>query len=195
MLIFFPGFLGQMSDFDFLLDIDTPLDVAVAYSMGARVVLRIVIDGAKFDRLVIISAGLNLEEGRDERRARDEAWASRFETDPWDELMRDWNAQPVLRGHVVEREERDDYDRRELAYELRHFSPGNAKPLAPELHKIKVPVLWIAGERDRQYVDVARRAVALLPKGELWICPGAGHRVLWEQPQLVADRVRAFVSI
>ena len=92
MLIFFPGFLGQVSDFDFLLDIDTPLDVAVAYSMGARVVLRIVIDGAKFDRLVIISAGLNLEEGRDERRARDEAWARRFETDPWDELMRDWRA-------------------------------------------------------------------------------------------------------
>lgn len=194
MLTFFPGFLGRISDLDFLRDIDTPLKVAVAYSMGARIILRVTIDRAKFDRLVIISAGLNLEEGREERRARDERWAKRFESDPWDELMRDWNAQPVFGGHFLERDERD-YDRRELAYELREFSPGKSKPLAPDLHKIKVPVLWIAGERDTQYVEIARRSVALLPKGELWICPDAGHRVPWEQPRLLADRVRAFVSI
>ena len=93
MLTIFPGFLGTARDFDFMRDIETPFDVLVGYSMGGRLALQALIDGAPFDRAVIISAGLNLEENRDERRARDEAWARRFESDPWDEVIRDWNAQ------------------------------------------------------------------------------------------------------
>ena len=189
MLTIFPGFLGKVSDFP---SIETPLDVVLGYSMGGRLALQALIDGAAFDRAVIISAGLNLEEGREERRARDEAWARRFESDPWDDVMRDWNAQPVFGGHVLSRDERE-YDRAELARQLRENSPGVLPPLAPRLHEIAIPLLWIAGERDHQYVDIAKRAVELLPNGELWICPDAGHRVPWEQPQRFLDRVGHFV--
>ena len=193
MLTIFPGFLGTARDFDFIRDIDTPFDVLLGYSMGGRLALQALIDGAPFDRVVIISAGLNLEENRDVRRGRDEAWARRFESDPWDEVIRDWNAQSVFGGHALKREERD-YDRRELARQLRENSPGTLPPLAPRLHEIDIPLLWIAGERDRQYVDVARRAEALLPNAELWICPNAGHRVPWEQPRRFLERVRQFVA-
>jgi len=191
MLTIFPGFLGKASDFP---SIETPLHVILGYSMGGRRALQALIDGASFDRAVIVSAGLNLEEGREECRARDEEWARRFESDPWDEVIREWNAQPVFGGHVVARDERD-YDRAELARQLREYSPGALQPLAPRLHEITIPVLWIAGERDQKYVEVAKRAVSLLPNAELWICPDAGHRVPWEQPQRFVDRVRAFVSI
>jgi len=191
MLTIFPGFLGKASDFP---SIETPLHVILGYSMGGRRALQALIDGASFDRAVIVSAGLNLEEGREERRARDEEWARRFESDPWDEVIRDWNAQPVFGGHVVARDERD-YDRAELSRQLREYSPGALQPLAPRLHEITIPVLWIAGERDQKYVEVAKRAVSLLPNAELWICPDAGHRVPCEQPQRFVDRVRAFVSI
>ena len=190
MLTIFPGFLGKPSDFP---SIDTPFHVLLGYSMGGRLALQALIDGAPFDRAVIVSAGLNLEEGREERRARDEAWARRFESDPWDEVIRDWNAQPVFGGHVIERKEAD-YDRRELARQLRECSPGVLNPLAPRLHEITIPVLWMAGERDQQYVEIAQRAVALLPHAELWICPGAGHRVPWEQPELFIERLRRFVG-
>jgi len=190
VLTILPGFLGKTADFEL---VDTPYDVLLGYSMGGRLALEMLIDHAKFDRAVIVSAGLNLEEGREERRARDEAWARRFESDPWNEVMRDWNAQPVFGGHVVEREERD-YDRAELARMLRENSPGVRPPLAPRLHEIAIPVLWIAGERDRAYVEIAQRAVSLLPNAELWICPDAGHRVPWEQPRLFYDRLRRFVG-
>ena len=105
--------------------------------------------------------------------------------------MRDWNAQPVFGGHVVDRFERD-YDRHELARQLRESSPGVLPPLAPRLHEIAIPILWIAGELDRVYVEVGQRAVTLLPNAELWICPGAGHRVPWEQPRAFRDRMREF---
>jgi pimeloyl-ACP methyl ester carboxylesterase len=52
-------------------------------------------------------------------------------------------------------------------------------------------VLWIAGERDAKYVAEGERAVSILPDAELWICPGAGHRVPWEQPDQFAARLQS----
>jgi 2-succinyl-6-hydroxy-2,4-cyclohexadiene-1-carboxylate synthase len=195
MITYLWGFLGTRDDAAFLRDIDTDLRVLVGYSMGGRLALQNLIDGDPYDRAVIISAGLNLEDEQERaaRRLRDEGWARRFENDPWDDVMRDWNAQPVFGGHVVERFERD-YDRRALAQLLRDNSPGVLPPLAPRLREITIPVLWVAGERDAAYVEIGRRAVALLPNAELWICPGAGHRVPWEQPEAFAARLRAFVE-
>src|ERR1041385_616117 len=89
----FNGFLGVDRDWDFIRDIETDERVLVGYSMGGRLALQALIEGAAFDRAVIVSAGLNLEEGREERRERDEAWAMRFESDEWENVMRDWNAQ------------------------------------------------------------------------------------------------------
>jgi 2-succinyl-6-hydroxy-2,4-cyclohexadiene-1-carboxylate synthase len=187
------GFLGTSRDWDFLHDLEAGPETLLGYSMGGRLALQALIEGAAFERAIIVSAGLNLEEGRDERRARDEVWARRFASDPWDEVMRDWNAQPVFGDRVITRHERD-YNRRELARMLRENSPGARPPLAPRLHEITIPVLWIAGERDLPYVAIAQRAVSLLPNAELWICPNAGHRVPWEQPALLLERVRTFLS-
>jgi 2-succinyl-6-hydroxy-2,4-cyclohexadiene-1-carboxylate synthase len=192
VITFYNGFLGVDRDWDFVRDIETGERVLVGYSMGGRLALQALIAAAAFDRAVIISAGLNLEEGREERRARDEAWAKRFESDPWEEVIRDWNAQPVFGGHAIERFEHD-YDRRELARQLRENSPGVLPPLAPRLHEITIPVLWVVGERDKTYVETGQRAVSLLPNAELWICPDAGHRVPWEQPKAFRARLREFV--
>jgi 2-succinyl-6-hydroxy-2,4-cyclohexadiene-1-carboxylate synthase len=140
--------------------------------------------------VVIVSAGLNAPD--DERRARDEEWARRFESEEWSSLMRAWNAQPVFGGHVMERRE-PDYDRAELARQLRENSPAVLAP--PLLESIETPVLWIAGERDAKYVETGRRAVARLPHSELWVCGGAGHRAPWEQPEAFLMRLRPFLEL
>ncbi|HEX6098896.1 MAG TPA: alpha/beta fold hydrolase [Thermoanaerobaculia bacterium] len=180
-----PGFLGLPSDFDFLPPL--PGDVLLGYSMGGRLALDL-LQRRRFDRAVIISAGLNAPD--EARKQRDEEWARRFETEEWASLMRAWNAQEVFGGHVVERRE-EDFDRRELARQLREHSPAVLRP--PRLEVIETPVLWVAGERDTKYVDIARRAVARLPHAELWICPDAGHRVPWEQPDALVARILDFI--
>jgi 2-succinyl-6-hydroxy-2,4-cyclohexadiene-1-carboxylate synthase len=190
-----PGFLGLPSDWDLLpwphehyVDgAGNKDDVIIGYSMGGR---RALAEAARFRKAVIVSAGLNAPD--DERRKRDEAWAQRFESGEWSSLMRDWNAQPVFGGHEVARREAD-YDRNDLARALREWSPAALPP--PRLEQIATPILWIAGERDAKYVDVARRAVARLPHAELWICPGAGHRVPWEQPEAFVRRLRPFLEL
>ncbi len=191
MIRTFSGFLGLPSDWDFLPWPHSPSegDVLLGYSMGGRLALQL-LERERFTKAVIVSAGLNAPD--EERRARDERWARRFESEEWSTLMRDWNAQPVFGGHWLERVERD-YDRRELARQLREWSPAVLPP--PRLESIETPLLWIAGERDARYVEIARHAVARLPHAELWICPGAGHRVPWEQPELFVRRLRAFLEL
>jgi 2-succinyl-6-hydroxy-2,4-cyclohexadiene-1-carboxylate synthase len=182
-----PGFLGLPSDFDFLPEVHG--NVLLGYSMGGRLALEL-LQRERFDQAVIISAGLNAPD--EARRQRDEAWARRFESEEWPSLMNAWNAQDVFGGHVVERRE-EDFDRAELARQLREYSPAVLPP--PRLESIETPVLWIAGERDAKYVDIARRAVGRLPHAELWICPNAGHRVPWEQPDALVARLRTFLEL
>lgn len=185
------GFLGLPSDWDFLPWPHDPShgDVLLGYSMGGRLALRL-LEQQRFRAAIIVSARLNAPD--DERRQRDEAWARRFERDDWATLMRDWNAQPVFGGHVLPRRE-EDYDRAELARQLREYSPAVLP--APKLESIETPLLWIAGDRDAKYVEIARRAVERLPHAELWICPDAGHRVPWEQPDAFVSRLRAFLEL
>ncbi len=186
------GFLGLAADWDFLpwphAEYDGSADeVLIGYSMGGRLALE---QAHRFRKAVIVSAGLNAPDA--ERRVRDDEWARRFESEEWSSLMRAWNAQPVFGGHVVERREAD-YDRAELARQLRENSPAVLPP--PRLESIETPILWIAGERDAKYVEIGRRAVARLPRAELWICPDAGHRVPWEQPEAFVSRLRAFLEL
>lgn len=198
------GFLGHPADWDFLRARGIPInavdlsqippagDVLLGYSMGGRLALHALLSGARFRRAVIVSAGLGVEDEADRaaRKSADEEWARRFEADDWDGLLTDWNAQPVFGGHRMSRRQ-SDFDRQQLADALRRFSPGVLPPLAPRLHEITIPVLWIAGQRDEKYVAEARRAVASLPNAELWICPDAGHRVPWEQQELFVRRLQA----
>jgi len=194
------GFLGRPEDWDFLgsgiraVDlfrepIPSEGDVLLGYSMGGRLALHALLGGARYRRAVIVSAAVSPADP--DRRERDEAWARRFEGEPWPDLMRAWNAQPLFGGHEVERRE-EDFDRAALARSLREWSPAALPALEPHLHKIDIPILWIAGEQDAKYVAEGERAVARLPDARLWICPRAGHRVPWEQRHAFAVRLREF---
>jgi len=198
------GFLGRPADWDFLRDAgfevdareldDVPRsgDTILGYSMGGRIALHALLDGARYKRAVIISAGLGIEgeDDRATRRAADEKWATRFENDDWETVLRDWHAQPLFGGDIRVRRERD-YDRRRVVDALRRWSPGVLPPLAPRLHEITIPVLWMAGEYDKKYVAEGERAVEELPNAELWVCPNSSHRVPWEQPNRFIERLRA----
>lgn len=170
----------------------------VGYSMGARLALHALLDpDARFRAAVLISAGLGVEGEveRQMRRVRDDRWAARFEEEPWNQVVRAWDAQPVLQGSAEPGPRLEpNFDRSALATALRWWSPAVQKPLASRLPEIAVPLLWIAGERDEAYARIARAAARDLPSGELWIAPGAGHRVPWDAPEEFANRISAFLA-
>jgi 2-succinyl-6-hydroxy-2,4-cyclohexadiene-1-carboxylate synthase len=189
------GFLGTGRDWDFLrdagFDVVTTLqphgDVLLGYSMGGRLALQALLNGAQYERAVFISTRVSAAtETREE-------WAQRFERDDWSTLMRDWNAQPIFGGYFLPRRE-EDFDRRELARQLREWSPAALPPAEPRLHELVLPTLWIAGARDAKYVAEARRAAELAPNATLEIVDGAAHRVPWERPDAVVASLRRFLG-
>ena len=196
------GFLGRPRDWDFLRDagfaIDTPPldaipprgDVILGYSLGGRLVLHALLAGAQYERAISISTGLGVEgdSARAARRAIDETWALRFESESWSSVINAWDAQPVLAGPSLDRHP-DDYDSRAL----REWSSGVLPPVASRLHELTIPTLWIAGARDSKYVAEAERAALLARDARVAIIENAGHRAPWERPEAFIDLLRAFV--
>jgi 2-succinyl-6-hydroxy-2,4-cyclohexadiene-1-carboxylate synthase len=182
------GLLGNPRDWDFLRDagfnIETPPldaipdsgDILLGYSLGGRLAQQALLAGADYERAILVSTGLGIEDesARAARRAVDEAWAQRFESEDFESVVEDWNAQPVLAGPALART-RGDYDPRAL----REWSSGALPPIASRLHELTIPTLWIAGARDSKYAAEAHRG-ATLAHGRVAIVDHAGHRVPWE---------------
>jgi 2-succinyl-6-hydroxy-2,4-cyclohexadiene-1-carboxylate synthase len=197
------GFLGNPRDWDFLrgagFEISTPPldaipdhgDVLLAYSLGGRLALHALLAGANYKRAIFVSTGLGIadEELRAARRASDEAWAQRFESEDFAAVIADWNAQPVLAGPSLPRT-RDDYDPRSL----REWSSGALPQVASRVHELTIPTLWIAGARDTKYVAEATKAASVAPNARAIIVNNAGHRVPWERPSELVAILRTALS-
>lgn len=168
----------------------------IGYSMGGRLAFHAMLARPRlFRSAVLISTGLGIEdpERRAVRKKADERWAERFETEEWNQLLAAWNAQDVFAGSppMAERRE-EDYNRDALGAALRFWSPASHEPFAGRLKTIEASVLLVAGARDARYVGQAERAAASLRNGDVWVVPGAGHRVPWERPESFREALRAF---
>lgn len=169
--------------------------VLVGYSMGARLALHALLDGGPWDAAVLVAPhpGLEPEAERIARRASDAEWAGRALSGDWRDFLARWNVQPVLAdsGRLPPVSE---LRRREVARSFIDWSLGAQEALWDRLGEIRCPVLWCAGERDAKFRALAERALPLLPRGELWVAPGAGHRVPWDVPQAFAAKTGEFLE-
>jgi len=172
----------------------------IAYSMGGRLALHALLEkNHPWQAAVIISAhpGLELAQDRDARAARDAEWASKALMGNWQGFLDDWEAQPVLNGAPI-RDARESsrlqMRRREIARSFVDWSLGAQSPLWDRLHEIQIPILWVVGDQDQAFLELAQRATRLLPQARLAIAPGAGHRVPWDAPGWLADEVRHFLQ-
>jgi 2-succinyl-6-hydroxy-2,4-cyclohexadiene-1-carboxylate synthase len=172
--------------------------VLLGYSLGGRIGMHALTSQPKsWDAAVIISAHPGLAEadlaGREARIKQDEDWARRFESDDWGTVLRDWNAQPVFSG-VASPIKRDASDRTLLAQALRAWSLGRQADLRPALKSLKIPVLFMAGERDSKFTALASECAALSSSFRSVIVPGAGHRVPWEKPSQFLNELTKFLE-
>lgn len=165
--------------------------VLLGYSLGGRLAMHALIqDPSKFLGAMIVSAnpGLTSESERAERRAADEKWATRFESEPWDQLMRDWNAQAVFRGPAPA-PERAEGDRARLANQMRTWSLGRQRDLRSELASLELPITFVTGEIDTKFTAIARE----LPFEHV-VIENAGHRVPWDAPTPFRAQLAKFLS-
>jgi pimeloyl-ACP methyl ester carboxylesterase len=94
-------------------------------------------------------------------------------------------------------------DYRRLAPDPDHYEIAMHKILAmwrtqpnyslADLRAIKARALIAAGEHDMVRDDHTRALAAAIPGARLWIVPGAGHGVIFEEPELVNRTVIDFL--
>jgi 2-succinyl-6-hydroxy-2,4-cyclohexadiene-1-carboxylate synthase len=175
----------------------------VGYSLGGRLALQLAIEHPRtVARGVIISGspGVAGECGRAQRRNSDEGLARRLEREGLDAFLEDWYGMPLfaaLREHprypdVIERRRRNDP--RLLARSLRSMGTGVQRSLWADLPGTRTPLLFLAGERDAKFTDLAFDAVARCPQGEAVVVRGRGHSLVEEDPEAVTREIAGFLG-
>lgn len=172
--------------------------ILIGYSMGGRLALHALLEGGPWDAAVIISSNPGMRDPLEaaQRRSEDAHWATRALTDSWPDFLNAWNNQPILGGAF--RDEREDKKliqrRREIARSFVDWSVGSQADLWDHLTEIGIPVLWIAGELDAKFSNIAREAAGKSENFSLAIAPSAGHRVPWENEAWLAATIFQFLT-
>jgi len=173
----------------------------VGYSMGARLCLTAALaHPQQVKRLILISGTAGIE-NKDERLARvvsDEELAMRIEQNGVTNFIDSWLALPIFSGLTTlnnQREIRLCNTATALASSLRLCGAGKQQPTWSRLKELTMPVLIVAGENDKKFVELAQRLTAAIgDNAKLQIIEKSGHTPHLEQPQQFLDVVNEFLA-
>ncbi|WP_053218807.1 2-succinyl-6-hydroxy-2,4-cyclohexadiene-1-carboxylate synthase [Virgibacillus senegalensis] len=196
---------------DFCEDLEQLLDMLsltkvhlLGYSLGGRTALSFtVLKPERVQALVLESAspGLSSPDEQLARQTKDEALAERIIeegltsfVDYWQELPL-FESQTKLPDSVKERirKERLSQTERGLADSLTGMGTGAQPSWWGELGSVSHPVLLMAGEIDRKFVNIAEEMHESLQNSNLEIVPLSGHAIHVEQPQKFDTIVQEFL--
>mgnify|MGYP000443904589 CR=1 FL=1 len=169
----------------------------LGYSLGGRIAMHLLAaTPERWAGAMLVSAhpGLSEVQDRAARVAADEAWARRFDTEPWEKVLDAWEHQPVLATSRSRPVRAAECDRAVWTKALRSLSLGQQRDFRPFLRSYRKPVAWVAGARDVKFVTLARQLREEGIARDVWICDEAGHRVPWDAEVSFAAHLSAFVS-
>lgn len=172
--------------------------VLLGYSLGGRLCMHALLDNpSKWKAAIIVSShtGFKTEREKIARIQADSLWADRFEKEPWDQILKDWNEQPVFGGmdFVIPRLE-EHFPREKRGHLLRVCSRGHQDDLSMAIQNTTVPILWICGQLDTSFQAAARELRFGHPFSQVEIVEGAAHRVPWEQPEKFLKLIQSFIK-
>jgi 2-succinyl-6-hydroxy-2,4-cyclohexadiene-1-carboxylate synthase len=170
--------------------------VMVGYSLGGRLAMHALIDDPSlWSAAIIISSHLGLKTPleRQQRLETDQEWADSFLTASWLDLMTKWNAQKLFAGENIPREE-SNYCRKQLSDVLKFWSLGHQEDLKTRIEGLQIPILWIAGEKDLHFSNLAKVIRLAHPKSQISIVPKVGHRVPWSNKNLFQNLTQKFIN-
>lgn len=172
----------------------------MGYSQGGRLALQaLAAMGNEVSKLILVSSNPGLSskarEEREERRATDETWAARFESEPWAKVMADWNKQEIFKTGKTEPERKESAENRRTAVEaLRKWSVGRQENFRSVIRLRAKDIQWIIGENDKKYTDLAMSLTEVIPHFQPLQIKDSGHRVPFDQPVALAQAIAKFLA-
>ena len=70
---------------------------------------------------------------------------------------------------------------------MRALSLARMPYYAPELAGVDLPITVVTGGSDAKFTDIAARLVPTLRRGTHLVVAGAGHNVMLERPDAIAE--------
>ncbi len=182
-----------------------PPRLLVGYSMGGRLALATALaQPGLLDGLVLVSASAGIaDDGERQRRvAADETLAGHIEEIGVEAFVEEWMDRDMFAGLrrrgeawvVEDRALRNTNGAAGLAGALRSLGAGAQPWLGGRLGELELPVLLVVGAEDRCYAETAAAMEEGLPGGRVVRVPEAGHAVVGERPEAVADAVAALLG-
>ena len=162
--------------------------VLLGYSLGGRLALHACIHRPDlWQGVVVVGAdpGLGSNEEKNQQFTRDLYWADRLKKEPLEQLVREWDEQPVFCGIENSAPRNlEELDPIQLSQQFEVFSKGLQQNLVPALSELKnPPVLFLAGEKDKKYQQIGDELAELCPVVKSQWVEDSGHRVPWENPE------------
>ncbi len=177
----------------------------VGYSMGGRVALASAFTASELVRGVVLisgTAGIPDPAQREARRTSDERLAAEIDARGIEWFAEEWMRKPFFRtqealgdDHMAEaRAQRMANDPTAMANSLRGMGTGAQPSYWHLLPQLQVPVLFIAGEEDRPFVEIGEQIVAAVSEGVLAVVPDAGHATHLEAEDDVVTTIEHFLA-
>ncbi len=159
----------------------------VGYSMGGRVALSAgVYSPQRVASLICIGAspGISDSQQRAARRQADFHQADTLLADGLESFLNTWLSQPLFQNlpKRMSAKEFEAYqqqrllnDPENLAMSLRYMGTGSMAPLHAQLQQALFPCLWLAGEEDQKYRNIALEMAQLMPRGSMSVISNSNH--------------------
>ena len=171
----------------------------VGYSLGGRVGLKLYeILPEGFKSFTLISSSPGLMEPLATRQMSDAQWLREMEHDP-KRFLKNWYSQKLFSDLTHEQVtelclKRHDNDFAWLKHVFEQASPASNPDSWNIIRSLKVPGLYIAGEKDTKYVKIGTQVVDSQPLLRLRLVPSAGHSPHITQPEVTAQILRTFLN-
>ena len=178
-------------------EIQEPPHTLLGYSMGGRIALHCLLQNpTHWKKAVIVSAhpGLTSKAQRAERRSHDAEWAAKCLRLPFEEFLEVWNQQGILPESLLPERLHLKMWKKQIARSFIDWSTGAQEDLLPALSSLSTEVLWITGERDQKFFQLAKNTCQQMPNATHLTIPNCGHRVPWEQPEEFSRIVSEFTQ-
>ena len=185
--------------------LDIERTALLGYSLGGRVALHFAVAAPKLLWALVIesaSPGIDDPMERDARFSNDTQLATSIGAEGLERFADRWQGQPLfssqrlLPAAVLEEQRRRRLENSTLglANSLLGMGPGAQGWLMPELPRIDVPALFLAGALDERYAALAPLMAEAVPGAEHHVIEGAGHTVHLEQLEPYAALVGDFLA-
>ncbi len=172
----------------------------IGYSLGGRFCLTLALsEPQKVSGLVLVSttAGIEDKELRLERIKNDEDLARRIEQIGVNQFVDEWLRNPLFAGLNTETNQREVRVKNTaigLSSSLRLCGAGRQQPTWSRLKELAMPVLVIAGAKDKKYRELAERMVLEIgTNATLEIIEDSGHTPHLEQPIIFQELLSNFL--